>query len=167
MSLRCAQCGLSNQTADASCARCGARLSAGGEGEARPAAATPPTYSYVLAILSGVLAFAALAMTQRGKKLSHSPELSDIVLSGLKVLIVVGGTYAFLGALFGYLWPAGRWRWGGWVSAPLLLLLAWALLSLNIFALVLGAPVYALIVLLACAGAHLAANVSGRAAGGS
>ena len=51
---------------------------------------------------------------------------------------------------------------GLWVSSPFLVLLLWAAVSINPFALFLGAPVYALILSFSCVGAQLGSNISFR-----
>ena len=100
------------------------------------------TRFYILAFLSGLIALAVTfwamptiaSMWTGGSpaKISEEDESPFIVI----LEVIVGGIiYGSLGALFGYLWPAGRWRWGLWLSLPLLVYTAFY-------------PVYILLVLL-------------------
>src|SRR5688500_1710259 len=75
-------------------------------------------------------------------------------LAGALVFSVPQGV---LGVLFGYAWPQAGWRWGVWLTAPPLCLLAFVVPVAGFF---LSAA--ALTTLPACAGAYAGARLHAR-----
>ncbi len=69
----------------------------------------PSKYQYVLAILYGILAFFIPATEP------------------LQIFLAFLGFFFLGGILFGFFWPRDSWRWGLWVTCPVL-----AFLSLSV-----------------------------------
>lgn len=67
-----------------------------------------PKYPYILAIISGLVAFFIPAT-----------ETFSIILPLV---------FLFAGGVFGFLWPKESWRWGFWIALPLLAFLSLSLL---------------------------------------
>ena len=82
-----------------------------------------------LALLTGVIAlvvtFVAIAVVMSGwaEAPSVKRDMARARLFTLMVEVLMGGAiYGSLGALFGYWWPSGRWRWGLWVCLPVIII---------------------------------------------
>ena len=86
--------------------------------------------------------------------LSDRREGSGAWLAGVLVFAAPQGV---LGALFGYAWPQAGWRWGVWLTAAPLCLLAFVVPVAGFF---LSAA--ALTTLPACAGAYAGARLHAR-----
>ena len=112
----------------------------------------PPRASRAAALFAGSLALAVYAGAVFALSRGETYPLPAAAALG-------PGVCAALGAVFGFAWPAGSWRWGLWVSSPF-----WGFLTLSFLAFVAAgetewlALAQALAVALsACAGARLGA----------
>jgi hypothetical protein len=101
----------------------------------------PPQYIYALAL---VLGGAALLL----------PELSPL-LSRTYI------TFALLGAAFGFVWPAGGWRFGLCLTLPYLILILLQTMQPGGIDNLLSSPLpVALVLVPACVGSYLGARFS-------
>jgi hypothetical protein len=68
---------------------------------------------------------------------------------------IIGIFYLSSGILFGFLWPTMQWRWGLWISGPMVLLLGLSLIFAGFFDSFLknDLPILITGVVAACAGA--------------
>jgi peptidoglycan/LPS O-acetylase OafA/YrhL len=103
-----------------------------------------PKYSYLLAILFGLVAF-------------FIPVTEPVPLYLILFYLLGGG-------IFGFLFPFKSWRWGLWISAPMLAILGLSLLfagQLQVF-IKNDLPILLLVVLSSCLGSFIAAYFKSR-----
>ena len=112
-----------------------------------------PVPALLLSVVAGLAAMPAVVVALAATPLAgHHPHFTAFVAS------------ASLGGVFGFLWPAGSWRWGLAVSASLWLYFGFVFVSLWADGQPEALPgVDALVTLLAaCGGAHVGSRVSPR-----
>ncbi len=104
----------------------------------------PPKYSYILAIILGMFAFVIGAM---------GPGLIGVFI-----------IFLLTGSLFGFFWPYESWRWGLWISGPLVALLGLSVIfagNLNSFVQN-DLPILLLAISAACLGSFVTAHFKGK-----
>ena len=106
----------------------------------------PPKYVYVLAILYGILAFSIPAK-----------EPLQLFLSFLLFYFLGGG-------LLGFLWPHKSWRWGLWITGPMLAILGLSFLFAGVLKsfFTKDLPQLLLVVASACLGSFISARFKRR-----
>jgi len=129
------------------------------------------TRVYVLAFVIGLIALAVTfwampavcSIWLEGPSVKVDVERERLIIVILEVL-VGGAIYAGLGAVLGYIWPKGGWRWGLWVSLPLIIFIAFypiyivrvlLLKPSEIFRFLIGTTPFTAPIVLACIGAGL------------
>ena len=96
-----------------------------------------PKYTYILAIIFGLISV-------------FSPDMTQLTTA---LLYLVGG------CIFGFLWPRESWRWGFWIVSPMVALIGLSVAfsgHLEIF-LEKDLPIIIMAIVSACAGSFLVA----------
>lgn len=73
-----------------------------------------PGYSYVLAVVAGMIALFLIEMLAAGLGIYPFFNLQWPITPPSLLLFLI--SYGALGFLFGYRWPQGRWTWGLWLA---------------------------------------------------
>ena len=103
-------------------------------------------FVHALAVVAGTFAMLVPFLLTRlwGEPLSQF---------ALDIMMCFSATYAVLGAVFGFLWPESKWRWGVWVSVVPVILFSFMGGGALRFLLFAGLTLFP-----ACAGAYTAAR---------
>jgi len=75
-----------------------------------------PRYAYVITVGFGILAVIISMM------------LSSIEMSFFQSILRSAAIYLFFGTVVGLLWPIGSWKWGLWLSIPIVFLIGLSVL---------------------------------------
>ena len=75
-----------------------------------------PRYAYVITLGFGILAVIISMM------------LSSIEMSFFESILRSVAIYLFFGTVVGLLWPIGSWKWGLWLSIPIVFLIGLSVL---------------------------------------
>ena len=118
-----------------------------------------PLYSYLIAVFAGLFGLPLIYIAARFvSEIAYAAADYD----GLQLVFAAGfaAVHVALGAVFGFLWPEVRWRWGVWLCAAPACLVSFYAPGVWFFVVWL-----ALTMLPAGAGAHAAGRLHLRYAG--
>jgi len=101
-------------------------------------------YSYILAIILGLA-------------IPFIPEMEPFP-------IILGLIYFICGSLFGFLWPKESWRWGIWITGPMIVLIVLSVLFAGQVEMFLkkDLPILLIAIISTCLGSFLLARFKNR-----
>ena len=110
-----------------------------------------PRYAYVITLGFGILAFIISIM------------LTSIEISFFQSILRNAAIYLFFGIVVGLLWPIGSWKWGLWLSIPIVFLIGLSVLFAGYVGVFLqkDLPVLITIVITGCLGSLVGSRLRG------
>ena len=110
-----------------------------------------PRYAYVITLGFGILAIIISIM------------LTSIEMSFFQSILRNAAIYLFFGIVVGLLWPIGSWKWGLWLSIPIVFLIGLSVLFAGYVGVFLqkDLPVLITIVITGCLGGLVGSRLRG------